>query len=73
MYKKAIFEETNNNNYKKIYMEQGIRETNIDYVFELKQGLAKSGISFINGFISAIPWAIGIILIIILILFIKIL
>lgn len=53
--KKAFIEETYNNEYRKIHMEQGTKETEIDYVHELKQGLAKNGIAFINGFISAVP------------------
>jgi hypothetical protein len=54
--KKAFIEETFNNEYRKIHMEQGTRGEDVDYVHELKQGLAKNGISFINGFVSAIPW-----------------
>jgi hypothetical protein len=50
-------------------MEQGIKDTDVDYVHELKQGLAKNGIAFINGFISAIPMVIIVCLVILAAIF----
>jgi len=61
--RKAFLEETINNTYKKVHLEEGTKDDSLDYVHEFKQGLAKNGMAFINGFISAIP---AIVLIIIL-------
>lgn len=65
--RKAFLEETINNTYKKIHLEEGSKDESPDYVHELKQGLAKNGMAFMNGFISAIP-AIVIIIILMFIL-----
>jgi hypothetical protein len=65
--KKILVEENRGNEFRRILMEQGFNEEaeNPDYVHELKQGLAKNSMIFINGFFRAVIPAIIIGLIVI--------